>query len=43
MEQKTELGPMQNFTLLKTTIWWFSEVFFVFFATDTTSANIYAL
>ena len=42
MEQKTELGSMQNFTLLKTTIWWFSEVFF-FFATDTTSANIYAL
>ena len=31
MEQKTELGSMQNFTLLKTTIWWFSEVFFFFF------------
>ena len=30
MEQKTELGPMRNFTLLKTTIWWFSEVFFFF-------------
>ena len=30
MEQKTELGSMQNFTLLKTTIWWFSEVFFFF-------------
>ena len=29
MEQKTELGSMQNFTLLKTTIWWFSEVFFL--------------
>ena len=35
MEQKTELGSMQNFTLLKTNIWWFSEDFFFFFLRQT--------